>query len=157
MNKNAITTIVGILLILYAITNFAAAFGQFAKAKTISGTTSAVSQLGRMAGDTRGADKLAGEAFAATTVLYGIALLILLTAVLDLTAAVGLFGGKEWAFKVVVYAALFGIGVEIQDTMEDGFGIGKLIFFAINILAIFAALSARNAVTPVDRRTPVHE
>jgi len=61
MNKNALTTIVGILLILYAVTNFGACIGQFAKGKAVSGTASMASSLGNYAGDRSGAAKVQRE------------------------------------------------------------------------------------------------
>lgn len=143
MKKNALTVTVGVLLILYALTNFGAGVGQFSKAKMVSGTASMAASFGRMAGDTAGAAKVEREGVSAGAVMYLIAIFILVTAVLDVVASIGLFGGKEWVFSIVVIAAICGIFVEIQDTAEDGFGVGKLIFFAINALALIAAFSAR--------------
>lgn len=143
MKKNALTVTVGVLLILYALINFGAGFGQFSKAKMVSGTASFASSIGEMADDKAGAQKVRREGSSASSVLYLIALFILATAVLEIVASIGLFAGKNWAFAIVVVAAICGILVEIQDTAEDGFGIGKAIFFGINALALIAAFSAR--------------
>lgn len=143
MKKNALTVTVGVLLILYALINFGAGFGQFSKAKMVSGTASFASSIGEMADDKAGAQKVRREGLSVSSVLYLIALFILATAVLEIVASIGLFAGKNWAFAIVVVAAICGILVEIQDTAEDGFGIGKAIFFGINALALIAAFSAR--------------
>ncbi len=143
MNKNAFTTIVGILLILYALTNFGASMGQFAKGKTVSSTASMAVSVGNTTGNQADASRIQKQGAQASTILYAIALLILFTAIMDIAAAIGLFSGKNWAFAVVVTAAICGILVEIQDTAEDGFGIGKFIFFAINALALIVAFSAK--------------
>jgi len=143
MNKNALTTIVGILLILYAVTNFGASIGQFAKGKAVSGTASMAASMGNYAGDRAGAAKVQREGSQTSAIIYLIAIFILATAIIDLVAAVGLFTGQNWAFALVVIAAICGILVEIQDVAEDGFGIGKLIFFSINALALIAAFSAK--------------
>ena len=143
MQKNAFTTIIAILLILYSLTNFGAAIGQFGKAKTVSGTSSMAASLGNYAGDKAGADKIQREGATASGILYLIAIFILVTAVLDVAAAIGLFGGQNWAFALLIAAALFGILVEIQDIAEDGFGVGKIIFLTINGLALIAAGTAR--------------
>lgn len=127
MKKNALTVIVGVLLILYSLTNFAAGVGQFSKAKLVGGTASLAADLGSMAGDKAGADKVRRQGSSTSSVLYLIALLIFVTAVLDIVAAIGFFGGQQWAFIVAVVTAICGIIVEIQDTAEDGFGVGKLI------------------------------
>ncbi len=136
MKRNAFTTIVAILLLLYSLTNFGAALAQFSKGKAVSGAASFTASLGEMTGDRAGADRVKREGTAATLVIYAIAVFILATAVLDLTSAVGLLGGQKWALTAVAIAALCGFGVEIQDTIEDGFGIGKMIFFVINGLAL---------------------
>lgn len=143
MKKNALTVIVGVLLILYGLINFGAGFGQFTKAKMVSSTASVASSLGEMAGDKAGAARVRHEGATTSAVLYLIAFFILATAVLDIVASIGLFGGKNWAFAMLVLAAICGIIVEIQDTAEDGFGIGKAIFFGINALALITAFSAR--------------
>lgn len=147
MKKNALTVTVGVLLILYGLLNFGAGFGEFAKAKMVSGTSSLASNLGEMAGDKPGAAKVRQEGSSVSSILYLIAVFILATAVLDIVASIGLFTGKNWAFAFVIIAASCGILVEIQDTAEDGFGVGKLIFFAINSLALFAAFSSKQAST----------
>ena len=144
MRKSALTTIVGVLLILYAVVNFGAGFGQFTKAKAVSGTASFAASMGNLAGDTAGAQRVRGEGAAASGVLYAIALFILVTAVLELVAAIGLFSAAPWALILVPITAICGILVEIQDVAEDGFGIGKLIFFSINAIALIAAFSAKN-------------
>lgn len=143
MKKNVLTIIAGILLVIYALANFGASFGQFAKGKAVGETASLVSGFGQMAGNMKSAAQIEKKGFAATLVLYGIAVFILLTAILNLTAAIGLFSPQTWTFNVVTLSAICGILVEIQDTAEDGFGIGKLIFFAINILAFIAVYSAK--------------
>ena len=58
MNKNALTTIAAVLMVLYSLINFGAGIGQFGKAKTVSGTTSLAASLGNMAGDKAGAEEL---------------------------------------------------------------------------------------------------
>jgi len=143
MKKNALTVTVAILLIMYALINLGAALGQFSKAKAVSGTTSAVVSLGELAGDTRGATDVKKEGRELSAVLYLIALFILFTAVLELVTAVGLFGGQNWAFTALILASICGALVEMQDTAEDGFGIGKLIFFTINALALIAAFAGK--------------
>ena len=143
MNKSALTTTVGILLILYALANFGSAFGQFAKGKTVSGTTSIAASLGDFSGDQIGAQKVRRIGASSSGILYAIAIFILITAVLDMVAAIGLFSGSNWAFTFVVITAICGILVEIQDVAEDGFGIGKLIFLTVNAIALFTAFSAR--------------
>ena len=150
MNKSALTTTVGILLILYAVANFGSAIGQFAKGKTVSGTTSIAASLGDFAGDQIGAQKVRRTGASSSGILYAIAIFILITPVLDIVAAVGLFSGSNWAFTLVVITAICGILVEIQDVAEDGFGIGKLIFFAINAMALFAAFSARKTEPAIE-------
>lgn len=151
MQKSALTVTVGVLLILYALTNFGAGFGQFSKAKMVSGTTSLASSLGEMTGDKDGASKVRQEGSSASAVLYLVALLILATAVLDIVAGIGLFAGTNWALTIVMIAAICGIFVEIQDTAEDGFGMGKAIFFGINALALIAAFSAREPKPESDK------
>lgn len=143
MKKNALTVTVGVLLILYSLLNFGAGMGELTKAKMVRGTCSVASSLGELAGDRAGAAKLRRDGFSTSGVLYLIALFILATAVLDLVAGIGLFAGKDWAFTLLVLAAACGILVEMQDIAEDGFGIGKAIFFGINILALITAFSAR--------------
>ena len=150
MNKNALTTVAAVLLVLYSLINFGAGIGQFGKAKTVSGTTSLAVSLGNMAGDKAGADELNRKGVKASSMLYLIALFILVTAALDMTGAIGLFSGQNWAPSLVMAAAVCGILVEIQDTAEDGFGVGKLIFFAINMLAFMAAASAKKPVTDIE-------
>jgi len=143
MKKNALTVTVGILLIMYALINLGAAVGQFSKGKAVSGTTSAVVSLGRLSGDTKGAADVKKEGVELSAALYLIALFILFTAVLELVTAVGLFCGQNWAFTALILASTCGALVEMQDTAEDGFGIGKLIFFTINALALIAAFAGR--------------
>ena len=144
MKKNALTVTVGVLFILYALINFGVGFGQFMKAKMVSGTASVASSMGEMAGDKAGAQKVRNEGASASSVLFLISLFILTTAVLEIVASIGLFAGNNWAFAIVIIAAICGILVEIQDTAEDGFGIGKAVFFGINTLALIAAFSARD-------------
>ncbi len=150
MKRNALTVIVGVLLILYALTNFGAGFGQWTKAKLVSGTASLASGLGEMAGDKVGAAKVRREGGSVSAVLYLIAIFILATAVLDIVASIGLFAGKNWPFIILILAAICGIAVEIQDTAEDGFGIGKAIFFGINALVLITAFSARESRLDTD-------
>lgn len=123
MNKNGLTVTVGILLIIYSLTNFIAGGGQFLKGGVAAGT--------------------GGVLGGSPIVLYLIALFILAVAVIDIVAAVGLFTGKEWAYRVVMLAVAGGFLVEIQDVMEDGFGFFKIIYFGINILAFVAANKAK--------------
>jgi hypothetical protein len=144
MKKSALTVTVGVLLILYALINFGAGFGQFSKAKMVGGTASFASSMGKLAGDKAGAEKVRQQGASTSSVLYLIAIFILATAILEVVASIGLFAGKNWAFAIVVAAAICGILVEIQDTAEDGFGIGKAIFFGINALALIAAFSSRD-------------
>lgn len=143
MEKSALVILVGVLLILYSLTNFGAAVGQFGKAKAVSGTTSMAASFGNLAGDTAGAKKMQREGRSTSSVLYLIAIFILATAVIEIVAAIGLFSGQNWAASLLVVAAICGILIEIQDTAEDGFGIGKLIFFAINAIALFAVFTAK--------------
>jgi len=143
MEKGALVILVGVLFILYSLINFGAAVGQFGKAKAVSSTTSMAASIGNFAGDTAGARKMQREGTETSGVLYLIAIFILATAVLDIVAAIGLFSAQSWATALLVTAAICGILVEIQDTAEDGFGVGKMIFFAINALALFAAYSAK--------------
>jgi hypothetical protein len=147
MKKNAFTVTVGVLFILYALVNFGAGLAQFSKAKIVSGSASLASSMGEMAGDKAGAQKVRLEGTSVSSVLYFIALFILATAVLEIVASIGLFAGKSWAFAIVLVAAICGILVEIQDTAEDGFGIGKTIFFGINALALFVAFSSKQSGT----------
>ncbi|MFZ7111969.1 MAG: hypothetical protein ACOWYE_09830 [Desulfatiglandales bacterium] len=144
MKKSALTVTVGVLLILYGLVNFGAGMGQFSKAKMVSGTSSMAANLGEKAGDSAGAAKVRHEGASASSVLYLIALFILVTAVLDIVASIGLFSGNRWVFGMLILAAICGIIVEIQDTAEDGFGVGKFIFFAINLLALITAFAARD-------------
>ena len=148
MKKNALTTFVGVLLVIYSLINFGAAIGQFGKAKAVSGTTSMAADIGHFAGDHAGADKLKREMAASNSFLYLVAILILITAVLDMVSAIGLFSGQNWASSLLIATAVCGIVVEIQDVAEDGFGIGKLIFFSINALALITAFSAKNPELP---------
>jgi Predicted membrane protein (DUF2127) len=143
MKKNALTVTVGVLFILYSLTNFGAALGQFGKSKAVTGGGSMVSKLGDWAGDSAGASRMRSDTSSTSMMMNLIALFILATAVLEIVSSIGLFSGKNWAFMVVVVTALCGILVEIQDTAEDGFGIGKMIFFGINALALIAAFTAR--------------
>ncbi len=143
MKKNALTVAVGILLILYALLNLGAGFGEFTKAQMVSGTSSAVSSLGDMAGDHYRASRLRREGREASTVLYLIAIFIFATAILDFVASVGLFSGANWAFGVLILAAICGILVEAQDIAEDGFGVGKAVFLGINGLPLITAFTAR--------------
>ncbi len=144
MKKNALTTFVGVLLVLYSLINFGAAIGQFSKAKAASGTTSIAASIGHFAGDHEGADKLETEMAVSNSFLYLVAIFILITAVIDMASAIGLFSGQNWVFSILIATAICGTLVEIQDVAEDGFGIGKLIFFSINILALITAFSAKN-------------
>ena len=153
MKKNALTVTVGVLLILYSLINFGAGFGEFSKAKIVSATTSVSSSMGEMAGDKAGAAKVRKEGSAASSMLYLIALFILVTAVLEIVASIGLFGGKSWAFWIVIAAVVCGILVEIQDTTEDGFGIGKAVFFGINALALITAFLAREQIQEPTRQS----
>ncbi len=143
MKKNALTIITAILLILYALTNFGAAFGQFAKGKAISGTASIAAGLGDFSGNKNTANDIRWRGSTLTLLTYALAVFILLTAVLDITAAVGMFGGQTWAFSMVLTASICGLLLEIQDTVEDGFGVFKLLFFGVNLLALGVALSAK--------------
>lgn len=152
MKRNALTTLVAVLLILYALINFGAGFGQFTKAKAVSGGSSLAASLGQMAGDTSGAAKMKQEGQQVSILLYVIAIFILATAVLELVGAIGLFSAQPWAVPLVTLTAVCGILVEVQDIAEDGFGIGKLIFLAINVLALIAAQSAK---LPVEKRLPI--
>lgn len=146
MSKTALTTVAAILLILYSVTNFGAGLGQFSKAKAVSGSASFAASMGSLAGDTAGAQKVRREGASASAMLYVIALFILITAVLDLVGAVGLFSAQPWAVPLVTAAAICGFLVEFQDIAEDGFGVGKLIFFAINVIAIIAVQTAKKQV-----------
>ena len=143
MEKNALTTIVAVLLILYSFANFGASIGQFSKAKAVNGTSSLAASLGNYVGDKAGAAKIKLKGAMASGILHLFALFILVTAILDITAAIGLFSGQSWTLAILITAALFGILVEIQDIAEDGFGIGKLIFLTINGLALFTASLAK--------------
>jgi uncharacterized membrane protein (DUF2068 family) len=143
MKKNAWTTIAAILLILYALTNFGAGIGQFSKAKAVSGSASFAASMGKMAGDNVRARQIQRQGTSESAVLYVIAIFILATAVLELVGAVGLFSEQSWAVALVTVAAICGVLVEIQDIAEDGFGVGKLIFLAINALALFVAQSTK--------------
>lgn len=154
MTKTAFTTVAAILLILYSLTNFGAGLGQFTKAKAVSGSASFAASMGSLAGDTAGAQKLKREGASASAILYAIALFILLTAVLDLVGAVGIFSGQPWAAPLVTTAAIFGLLVEFQDIAEDGFGVGKMIFLIINLIAIIAVQTSK---TPTEERLPVNQ
>jgi uncharacterized membrane protein (DUF2068 family) len=152
MKKNAWTTLAAILLILYALTNFGAGMGEFSKAKMVSGTSSLAASMGKMAGDNARAQRVQRQGVSASAMLYLIAVFILATAVLELVGAVGLLSGQSWAVVLVTVAAICGLLVEIQDIAEDGFGVGKLIFLAINAVALFAAQSAK---VPAEQRVTV--
>lgn len=136
MEKNALTITVGILLILYALINLGAAFGEYTKAEFVSGTASTASELGRMAGDYYGASKIRNQGNKISLVFYLIAFFIFATSVLDFVASVGIFSGASWASGVLIVAAFCGILVEIQDIVEDGFGPPKILFLLLNILAL---------------------
>jgi len=150
MNKNALTTMAAVLLIIYSLINLGAGIGQFGKAKAVSGTTSLAASLGNMAGDKAGAEELNRKGTRTSAMLYLIALFILATAALEMAGAIGFFSGQNWAPTLVMAAAACGILVEIQDSAEDGFGVGKLIFLAINLLAFMAAASAKKPVTDIE-------
>lgn len=143
MKKNALTVTTGVMLILYALINLGAGFGQFSKAKMVSGTTAFASSMGDFAGDNAGAQKMRQEGASVSAGLYLVAVLILAAAVIEFVASIGLFSGSSWAYKILVAAAVLGILVEVQDVAEDGFGIGKAIFFGVNAFALYTAFSAR--------------
>lgn len=105
-----------------------------------------------MAGDKAGAQKVRQEGTSVSSVLYFIALFILATAILEIVASIGLFAGKNWAFAIVLVAAICGIFVEIQDAAEDGFGIGKAIFFGINALSFITAFIACDPIVASTQR-----
>jgi len=146
MQKNVLTTIAAVLLVIYALINFGAGYGQFSKAKLVSGSSSLVANLGEMAGDRSNALELRRQGKRTSGLLYLIAVFILATAVLELVGAIGFFSGQGWAVVLVMIAAVCGVLVEVQDIAEDGFGVGKMIFLAINIIAFMAAVSARRQV-----------
>ena len=145
MKKSALTVTVGVLLIIYSLINFGAGLGQLGKAKAVCSFNSAFSPdiievvKNRIPSD----NKIYKEVGYSDFFLYFLGLFILITALLDIVAGIGLFSGSDWAFKILTAAAICGIIVEIQDTIEDGFGIGKGIFFFINILALITAFSSR--------------
>lgn len=143
MKKNALTVTVGILLVIYSLLNFGAGYGQFSKAQFVGQTTSFMSSLGDMAGDKAMAKQWREDGTSVKTGMYLVALFILATAVLGIVASVGLFSGNNWAFMMLIIVGVCGFLVEMQDIAEDGFGVGKMIFLAINALALVAAFSAR--------------
>jgi len=143
MRKNAWTTIAAVLLILYSLANFGAGFSQFGKAKAVGQSASFAASIGEFAGDSAGARKVRQQGSDASTMLYLIALFILAVAVLDLVGAVGILSGQSWAVLLVTLTAICGFLVEIQDIAEDGFGAGKLIFLAINAIALIAVQNAK--------------
>ncbi len=150
MEKNALTTTVAILLILYALINLGAGYGQFVKARLVSGTTSLAADMGQWAGDEDGSKQVRARGMETSTILYGIAILILATGVLELAGSVGLFAGARWAVPLVITAVICGYLVEVQDIAEDGLGPGKLIFLAINTLAMIAIVKTRRSKTAVE-------
>ena len=155
MKKNSITITVAILLILYGLTNFAAASGQFFKGDLMSGLTGAAVSTGNWAAsspaNTANSQQLKKDTARIGQMgqdksfsLYAISLFILAVAIVDIVAAVGIFGGTNWARLALILAGIGGILVEIQDVAEDGMGIAKIVFFAINGLALLIAFTARS-------------
>ena len=145
MKKSALTVTVGVLLIIYSIINFGAGLGQLGKAKMVCSFNTAFSPdiikvvKNRIPQD----NQIHKEIGYDNSFLYFLGLFILATALLEVVASIGLFSGANWTFKILIVSAICGILIEIQDTIEDGFGIGKGIFFFINILALITAFSAR--------------
>ncbi len=145
MKKSALTVTVGVLLIIYSVINFGAGLGQLGKAKAVRTFTTAFSpDIIKVVKDRIPSDnQIYKEIGYDNSFLYFLGLFILFTALLEIVAGIGLFSGADWTFKILIAAAICGIIVEIQDTMEDGFGIGKSIFFFINLLALITAFKNR--------------
>ncbi len=155
MKKNSITITLAILLILYGLTNFAAASGQFFKGDLMSGLTGAAVSTGNWAASSpanttnsqqlrNDTDRIGQMGQEKSFTLYAISLFILAVAIVDIAAAVGIFGGMHWARLALLVAGIGGILVEIQDVAEDGMSIAKIVFFAINGLALITVFTARD-------------
>ncbi|MBW1617001.1 MAG: hypothetical protein JRJ49_10855 [Deltaproteobacteria bacterium] len=145
MKKSALTVMVGVLLIIYSIINFGAGLGQLGKAKAVCTFTNAFSSdIIKVVKDRIPEDnQIYKEIGYNNSFLYFLGIFILFTALLEIVAGIGLFSGADWTCKILIAAALCGVMVEIQDTIEDGFGIGKGIFLFINLLAALAAFKNR--------------
>lgn len=143
MKKNALTTTVGVLLVLYAFTNLLGAFGHFSAGKAVSGASSFGAGIGDSAGDVAGAARVRSEGSDRATREYIIGLVTLATAVLGFVAAIGMFGGTPWAFKVAIAAGVLGVIIEIAASVQSGVGVFRFVFFLINGLTFYAAFSSR--------------
>lgn len=143
MKTSTLSIVAAILLILYGLVNIAGGFGQFTKAKLVSGSGSLAADMGRMAGDNAGAARVEKQGVSVSAPIYFLAIMILGTAVLNFAAAAGIFSESNWAVKTVIAAAACGFIIELWSGSSSGFGVGRLIFFIINALALYVGLTAK--------------
>lgn len=157
MKKSGLTVVVGVLLILAALFNLGAGVVQYGKASLMQGTTEAVASFGEGVASMSQGNPFAArlrsdsssfrqEGTAASTKVYMFAFFLFATAVLQVAASVGLFGGKHWAFNIVVGAGICGFFVEILQIAGGGFNGGHLLFLGAYALVLYTAFMSREPV-----------
>lgn len=160
MPRSATTIVVAAFLLLAGLYNIGAGLAQFGKAELVSGTTSAIASMGesvaaanrgnrlaqgsnsRLQGDSKGLRDMGARS---SMVMYVIAIGILVAAVLQLVGATGALTRSDWSPKVLMFAGIAGVLVEIQDLFEDGLGAGQIFFLAIAVGAIYLSRQLKDA------------
>ena len=161
MPRTAISIVIAALLLLAGLYNIGAGFAQFWKAELVSGTASALSSVGESVAAAnkdnpfaQGSNaKLKGQAkdlrntgARSSAFMYLAAIGIVLAAVLQLVGGGGVFAKSAWTPKVLMFAGVAGVLVEIQDLFEDGLGAGQIVFLVISAGAIYLSLQLGGAV-----------
>lgn len=159
MPIRAIAIVVAVLMLLAGLYNLGAGIAQFGKAKVVSGTTSALATVGESLAAANKDNPLAQTSrlsllsdsknvrqsgAQSSTLMYLIAVGIVLAAVLQMVGGFGVFAKSDWAPKVLMVAGIAGVLVEIQDVFEDGLGAGQIVFLAISAGAIYLAFRSRS-------------
>jgi hypothetical protein len=166
MSHHPVSIVVAVFLLLAGLYNIGAGVAHFGKAELVSGTTSALASMGEsMAGVNQGNAfaKASGSQLRSASQdvramgarsslpMYLVSIGIVLAAAVQLVAGVGVFTRSVWAPKVLMFAGVAGVLVEIQDVFEDGLGAGQLVFLAIAAGAIYLSLQIKGAAGPSQR------
>lgn len=157
MKTGPLSIVTGVLLVLCALFNFGAGIGQYTKAELVAGSSSSLASFSDSLGDvvsSKGMQGLGAKNKAdaremrsmgrdASTTMFVIAVFILVSALVQIVAGIGVFTSKDWALKISVAAVVCGVIVEIQDVTEDGFGFGQILFFAIYAFILYALFAGQ--------------
>ena len=148
MKKTGLMIFLGIALIIYGLSNLAAGYGHYLKGQMVTSSISFGDSVNKMtnSGYSSKQQKQREDLQSASFLIYIMAFVIFVTAIMNFVSCAGLFSGQPWVGPCLIITGVLGIIVEAQDVMEDGFGFLTIIWASIVVLCFVVGSQVNESV-----------